>query len=219
MLASLNGIQVQAGQIVFPYYGLWVADLALSNAPDDTVTDATIVLAGLTLQGTVFRGGSFLGNGSFRVIGGKGGWKNRIPPKFYQSSFGVKLRSVLTDVAREVSESVQVDVDRTLGQFYTREACPAGRLLWQLGRTWWVRADGVTQIGTRAPTVVTTPFDVLEGTNPSQGRVMVATDNPESWEPGVAFVAPTLSQKTVSTVIHHLSPNALRTEILTTAWT
>jgi hypothetical protein len=219
MLASLNGIQIQTGKIVFPYYGPWVGDFTLSNAPEDTVTDAVIVFAGLELKGTVFRGGSFLGNGSFRVVGGKGGWKKRIPPKFYQSSFGIRLKQVLGDAAREVEETIQVDQDGTLGQFFARRAAPAGRILWQLAPTWWVRADGVTQVGAREPTVITTPFDVLNETNPSEGRVILATDTPASWLPGCVFTAPTITQKTVSTVIHHLSPNALRTEILTTAWT
>lgn len=214
--ATLNGKQASAATVYLPASRVWTADVTVVDASTVTTGPAVIVLGDLTLKGTIYRGGDFLGSSTFRVIGGAGGWKKNIPAKFYQSSFGVKLKPVVTDAANACGETVNVITDSSLGQFFVRRQAEAQWTLYQTGKNWWVDTEGVTQIGERPTPLITSKFDVLtDGTQLSLGKIQIATDFPKDWLPGVKFVAPTLTEKQASAVVHRLTGETLRTEIWT----
>ncbi len=216
MFASVNGVRCQSLRLVRPSRGLWTADVVLANPLSDGGR-ATLVLAGLEMVGHYYRFGDFLNNGYARIVGGNGGWLTTIEQKFYKSPFGVKLTPVLQDAATAAGETVTVAEDTTIGNFYIREVAPAARVLNQLCPSWYVLPSGATFVGPFENPVIASRFDVLvEGTDMSVGRVAIATDRPEDWIPGALFTAPTITtQRQVSTVVHKLTKDRLRTEVWT----
>jgi hypothetical protein len=216
LFAALNGTPIKRLELTIPYFGAWVAsDLHLDRVVEETPA-ATLTLGGLTLIGTVFRSGSFVGSGAYRVSAGAG-WSKTIPAQSYYSAGGVKASLVLRDAARAAGETLSLDADSTLGTHWIRLfPAPAVRVLDLVRPDWWVRPDGVTTTGPRPSPIVTSHFDVLpDGTALSVGRVAIATDRPEDWLPGVQFSSPTLSMRTVDSIRHVLDGNKLRTEVWT----
>ncbi len=227
MYATLNDFGISHLHLVIPSRGLWTADVVLDRSVtmSDLAGAVTLKLGdNFVLVGTVFRAGDFTGAAGYRVVGGAGGWMKLLPAKAYQSPAGVKLSAVVSDTARAVGETVNVQQDSTVGNFFIREnQAPASRVLNALAPSWWVNpADGVTQVGTRAQTQITSQFDTLpvaDGTSLLLGRIVVATDKPEEWIPGRQFQSLVVSLKTISAVVHRLDATKLRTEVWTTTQT
>lgn len=215
MFCSINKARVTHLNLVIPARGIWTADAKLDNVIEFTGSDVTLVLAGLTMVGSVIRSGNYSGVGSLRIVGGHGGWLRTIDQRFYQNPFGVKLAPVVTDAANAVGETIVVDDDTTLGLFFTREKAPACRVLNQTCPSWFVQPDGVTRVGTRATSVISSRFDVTsDNVEPNTGRIPIATDFPEDWVPGATFNAPTLGETLqISGVVHNLTPERLRSEV------
>src|SRR4029078_290888 len=133
----------------------------------------------------------FAGEGSLRLVGGKGGWMQTIPSRFYQNPNGIRLTPVLTEPAKACGEKITVDTDTTLGLFFTRESAPACRVLNQLCPSWYIQPDGGTRVGDRATPTIASAFDLVdEYVSPYLGRIPIATDFPEDWVPGVKFTSP-----------------------------
>jgi hypothetical protein len=214
MFCSLNGNRVTSLTLVKPQRGCAFADVTLDAVVRFATPAVTLVLAGLTVTASVLRSGEFTGATEARIVAGHGGWSQEIPERFYQNPFGLKLSPILTDAANAVGESLIIDTDRTVGQFYVRERAVAARTLNQLTDGWWVQNDGVTRVGLRPTTTVSSQFDVTAASL-GIGRVTIATDRPEDWEPGCFFSAPTITRRQVSAVIHRLNQSGLRTELWT----
>jgi hypothetical protein len=215
---QLNGTRATKAVITVPFGGIWTVDVAIDQQVTVTNGAALVQLGALSLTGTIFRAGDFTGTGVFRVVGGAGGWQGQLPPKFYRGagSAGLKLSSVLNDTARAVGETVKIDTDVSIGSAYARGAGPAVRALNSLVGPWWMRFDGVTEVGTRATPTIISPFEVIpDGTNLALGRIVIATDNPEDWVPGSLFSSPTLAQRSVTSIVHYLEPNKVRTVVWT----
>ncbi len=212
MLASLNGYQITNGAITIPFSGIWHADLDVEGPA--IAGRVTVKVGGLTLAGTVFRAGEFAGNTLFRVVGGAGGWQTIVPSQTYTSNSSVRLSLVVNDAARITGETISLDTDRELGTFYVRQRAPAARVLNQLTALWWMRNDGVTVIGARSVSSVTSQFDVLTGTDLGLGRVILASDKPEDFVPGKTIRSTTLpTTQTIAGVVHRIDKTKLRTEI------
>lgn len=219
-LASLGGQSVRELVLTIPQFGRWTADCRLDHPQGALSGVQTLRLAGFSFVGTVVRGGDFVGTGYYRIVGGYGGWGRVIGPRGYsiQASGGVTVAMVVKDAATACGERYAVlrGNDRSLGNHWVRLKGPASRVFGQMGvKNWWVRSDGVTVVGNRESPVVASAFDVLPESNLGVGRVEIATDYPGDWQPSVQFTAPTLAtQRTVSAVVHTLTPDRLRT----TAW-
>lgn len=215
IFAELNGQRIRTATVTLPYHGIWHADVVLDQ-PQELTGPLTLVLGDLTLVGTVFRQGGFTGVNYVRIIGGAGGWMKQIPAKEYVSSFGVKFSVIAGDAAREAGEKISIATDFSVGNSYERQTASASRVLDTFAPLWWMRSDGVTVLGPRPTTKITSRFDVmLDGTNLSVGKITVATDNPAAWQPAAVFSSPVLSERTASAVVHRLSASKLRTEIWT----
>ncbi len=208
--ATLAGVRVTKARIVLPYWGIWTADVWVD---DPSALSGSVVLAvgGLSLTGTVYRGGSYQGAGAYRMVGGADGWRVDIPTRAYQN--GVRLSSVLGDAARACGETVEVETDRTVGTFYVRPMGPASRSLTAFApRAWYVDTDGVTQVATRDGSAVGSTYDVT-GWAPDKGRAVLATETPADMMPGrVVTVAPGVLL-TVGSSVLQLAESGLRAEL------
>lgn len=207
---SLNGTRVVSAHVSVPYYGTWTADVmmpAAGNAAALAVgSQVTLTLGNLTLIGAVYRSGPFAGQIRIFAMGGYGGWQKPVPSQQYTLSGGVKLSTVLTDMASAVGEKVNVQADRVIGSGFVREATSAGRILRQIaGPLWYVDPQGVTQIvATRKPLTIATPFQIVQFDG-DRGEFEVATEDYLSWLPGSSFsneivtAAQTISLSTIDT--------------------
>lgn len=217
LFASINDFPIQSGVLTLPLYGAWSADINVATGGANFSGRITLVLAGITLQGYVFRGGDFSGSTKYRLCGGMG-WQQVVKEHTYRNPFGLKLSVILNDVARIVGESVQIQsgLDLSVGAFYLRQKAPASQVLRQLTPHWWIGNDGVTQIGERGSPIVKSQFSVLAGTDLGLGRIVIGTEKPQDWVPGAQFSSVTLSQRRVSGVAHRWSSNKLQSVVWTT---
>jgi hypothetical protein len=226
--ATVNNQQIVSADLMIPYYGIWTADvvLAATSTIPSTQGGCMLTIGNLTLLGSAFRMASFAGSRSIRLVGGYGGWRTPILPKAYANSAGVSLRMVLSDVASEVGEQLNLAQDDQIGPFYIREGTvndgelvPAERVLRQLaGPLWWVDTTGVTQVNTTRPsTQITTPFQVIEWSG-AKGHFTVATEDNMSWLPGNTFSTTTVTTtQTISmTSLKVTGDGKLRMSILST---
>lgn len=178
MTATLAGTRVSSAVVRFPAAGVWSAELELVDPV--TLTGAvSLVLEDLTLACTVVRGGPVEGSASYLVTGGAGGWSG-LPPgrpvgaKAYRNDAGVKLSTVLVDVARDAGEKVSLAADRPIGVVFVRQAGPGWDTLARLCPSWWVDGAGVTQVGPRPATPITLKTRLLGWTRKAGLRILAA---------------------------------------------
>lgn len=150
--ATLAGHRVTKARVSIPAWGCWYADAAVDG--EVTLTGAVdLVIADLTLKGTVLAGGPAKGRSAFRIVAGAGGWGKTLPRKEYSTDAGVKLANVLGDAAREAGETLApIDRKKSVGPAWVRPEDLAGRVLELVAPSaWYVGEDGVTRLGKRAP--------------------------------------------------------------------
>jgi hypothetical protein len=214
---TINGKRVSIASITFPFYGAWSADVVmLDNSP--IASAVTMVVGDLTVVGTVVRQASFAGNTSARIVGGAGGWRNALDPKGYSHVAGVKLSTVIQDVARSCGETIAVSADRTLGTHWARDNGKGERTLnILLDGEWWIDSSGVTQTGTRDASAIVTPFTVVERSG-SKGQFEIASEAISPWQPGRKFTSLTVpDEQTISSVtIESSNDGKRRLHVLTT---
>lgn len=208
MIATLAGHTVTHAQVWIPGYGLPWAEVSLDGAV--TLTGSvtlTIVDASWTMA--VVSGGADIGRSHYRLVGGAGGWGRSVPAKAYNNDAGVKLSSVLTDAATAAGEAFSITPPTTkIGPHYAREAGPAGRVLEQLvPGAWYVGADGLTYLGTRGASTLSTPY-TAGPVDLGRGAVTLAAEQISGIVPGLV-----VEGLTVADVMHELTPDALRSHV------
>jgi hypothetical protein len=198
--ASINGTRITRGSLLLPLLGLWVCDAALPVATVVT-NPVTVIVGNLVLTGTVYRNDSFGGEQILSVQGGFGGWNKSLDKYAFQSGGGVSLSQVLTVTAMQAGEKVSVLQDTKLGNAYYRKKGLASNTLRYLAPSWWVDPlTGVTQVGARPSTSITSDFTV-EAFDLARGHSVVATEDVASWAPGNTFLNPFMSStKTIGFV-------------------
>lgn len=188
--ATANGVRIVAASVGIPLVGAWTADLTLER-PDTLVAPVTVAIGNLTLVGAPYRQGAFAGQQRARLVAGAAGWMKPVPPQGYASPSQVRLSTVLRDAASVVGEQVGSFPDRPLGMFYTRASAPAAYLLRDLvDGLWYVDGAGVTQVGQRPSSAISSPFTV-QSFDPATGLYEIATEDLASWLPGASFSGPT----------------------------
>jgi hypothetical protein len=208
--ASLGGIAIQMGTMNVPGYGVWHADVWLTNDTPDVGTLTALTLGDITAPCAVIRDIDVANQRGVRVVGGFGGWRKPVLAEQYATP-GLMVSTVLLDTAALVGETVMTDVDASLGTQWLREAGPASNVLHQLAPgAWFVGFDGVTHT-LRAPGVVASTFQVLKSDQPA-GQFTITTDFPSQWLPGSSFAGPVASG-IVSRVMHRITAGAFVTEV------
>ncbi len=220
LYATLNGDRIVSCSLTIPYYGMWAGDATLAQTDNDVQNPCTLVLGNLTLTGWAIRTSSFAGVRSARLVGGVGGWRQVVAPQAYRNPGGLKLSTILQDVAAAVGEKVNVPAaqDTIIGTDFVRESAQAQRVLRQLvGNLWWMDLTGVVQVTPRTSAAIGSSF-LVSSYMPEQGRVSIATEDLVSWMPANTFTAPTIGSGltiSCSTFVSD-SKGTLRVEVLVT---
>ncbi len=172
-----------------PQYGAWRADVVLEGGalPSGKVT---LTVGDLVLKGTVARADTDAPDKPHAVVIGGAGWNLPIPsPLSYQSDSGVRLSTVLKDLARLAGETIEQPTDRTIGNWFSAPAL--GLLRDVLGTLasagyvspWRVDPDGVTRFGARAGITATARATVLRKDS-AVGLTVIGCDAPKAFLPG-----------------------------------
>lgn len=183
--ATLNGQRVTHATAQIPAWGCWYADASVDG--DVTLTGAaTLVIADLTLKGTIISGGPDKGRSHFRIVAGAGGWGKTLTKRSYSSDLGVRKSTVLTDAAQEAKETLgTVSMTDLLGPHWVREADAASRVLELVSPgAWYVDEAGVTQIGAR-PSKKLVGAVTQQSVDLARGTVEIAADSIAQLLPGV----------------------------------
>ncbi len=189
---AFAGSRITSARITRGAWGAASGDVAF--AEDTAVaTRGTLTIGNASLVMAVHRQGGYGGSRSARLVAGAGGWLTTAPRQFYRNPLGIKLSTVLRDVAARVGESVVLSApfaSQVVGVFWSREEAPASRTLGStVGKSWYVDAAGVTQIGTWPTVAIASAFDVTEY-DPARGLYTIATEDPAAWVPGATFTKP-----------------------------
>jgi hypothetical protein len=188
--ASVNGTTIYRGSFFMPWYGRWAldADLVLPNTASGSLS---VTIGNLNLVGFAYRTDNFAGVTSVRGFAGAGGWDKTLEPRAINSQ-PVSLSNVLQTTAQEVGETVNVQNDGGVGNFYIRPQGVASNVLRNLCPLWWIDNSGVTQVANTRPSTAISSTFVVEHFNPGTGVATIATEDIASWVPGNTFTGPTV---------------------------
>lgn len=210
--ATLSGHNLTAAVVALPSAGIWCAAVV---SEDDTALEVgssvSLVIAGLTLSGRIYRGEVYQGEGHYRIEGGNGGWRRTVQARAHQDDSLVRLSHVLaaviSDMPAGTTESlvdapatggtvgaIPLASERRLGDHWLRNAGVASSSLALLTVPWFVRPDGATYCGPRAAgAIVDTSYQIVEPVDMGARRIMIATETPELWTPGLTLTDASLA--------------------------
>ncbi|MEQ9321676.1 MAG: hypothetical protein RIF41_21090 [Polyangiaceae bacterium] len=196
-MATLAGISVERVELVMERYGSWRADAVLT-AGEPPTGQVTLEVSGLELLGTVLASGLDSPDRPRAVVVGAPGWERELAaPLSYQSAAGVRLATVLTDLASRSGEPIEQPADVPLGRhFATPGSSRRRRILLRdvltalatMGHVapWRVDPDGVTRFGDRAAEEVSARATELSR-DAGLGRRTLGIDEPAAFLPGALF--------------------------------
>jgi hypothetical protein len=209
-MSTLAGHRVTKARVHVPAWGVWYAEASLDEEAALSGR-VSLVVADLTLSGTILSGGPGpKGRSSFRIAGGAGGWGRTVPARSYANDAGVKAATVLVDAATASGETIDPATlpSTRLGPAWAREIGPAARVLEQIFPAgWYVGEDGTTRIGKRPSAALKTPA-VVSSVDLARGTVALAAESIASILPGVV-----VEGITAVDVVHELAPGALRSTL------
>lgn len=208
MANTVNGLPLLRATVILPKTGIWTADIQVQSG-EQLSGEVVIVLAGLELRGTVEVGGPYRERGWYRVAAGALTWRNELEARAYRSEAGVKLSTVLADVAREADEDIQEDIATTrLGPAFVRFEDAAARTLDLTNPSgWYVDELGFTRAGVRPAVPYTLEYRVLDK-RPDERRLLIAAEDITGLVPGAV-----LEGMEAATVRHELTPDSIRSHV------
>lgn len=201
-MSTLAGLAVEQLELAIPSKGSWRAEaiLSASSAPTGKVA---LVVGDLELAGTAERGGLDFADHPHLVVTGAPGWERVLEqPLSYQSDAGVRLRTVLQDLASLADEPIEQPVDANIGPHFVavagvslRDVLAELRLRGHL-EAWRVDADGVTRFGARAGADATEKGRVLKR-NAALGTRRVGPESVAAFMPGNLIEGETIDRLVV----------------------
>lgn len=156
-VVTVDELRCVAARFVFPYVGVWFADLDLDPDVVSSVPPqgpATIVIGAappVTLLGFIdpLGSGSFGATARMRVVGGVAGWQRQVPAQHFPSPG--TTQTVYAATGALVGEKVVVAIPSSVPENYVRLAGFASDVL-RDEPSWWVDpVTGVTTVGPRPP--------------------------------------------------------------------
>lgn len=185
---SINDRRVMRLSVRVPWSGAWCAEADFDEAVPDSslVGRARINVGPATLLGSFdpLSTGTYLQRSSCTITAGAGGWASEVTRRdYHDDGLGIKARTVIEDLAREVGETagtIAPGKDR-LGADFVRRASPASEVLALAcgGAPWWVDYDGVTQVGPRTAVEVSGAYEILD-VDPRFKTVEIACEDPSA---------------------------------------
>lgn len=185
-LATLAGVPVARARVAVPSWGVWWADVDLTEDAELSGR-VSLVLADITLSGTIISGGVHSGRAAYRVAAGAGGWGVVLPAKAYHNDLGIKVSTLFADAAAGAGEALVGAPATRLGAHYARASGPASTVLNALApRGWYVDFAGTTQIGARESSVYS-GSEPRTRVDPGVGVIEIATEELAALVPGVTI--------------------------------
>lgn len=210
---TCNGMRVATATIAVPRVGVWHADLTvdIDDGADAPSGEVTLETEHRTWRGTVRRGEAWRGVAKLRIVGGKGGMGNMVPPKSYRAAIA---RLPIADALAASGESLAASADgSTLSRmlpFWTSPSATAAevvaRVCADLGVSWRMLDDGTVWIGADTWPAWELPAKAMVTARwPDEGAVEIA-DETLSAEPGTTFEG-----QRVGRVEHRITADGART--------
>jgi hypothetical protein len=145
----LGDVPSSRARVQIPAFGLPFFDVELTE-PTALEGDTSLSIGGLSHACAVYSGGVAEGKARYRCVAGAGGWGLKLPPAAYNDDAGVKVSSVMLDVASACGETLGGLPTTRLGPHFARPEMYAYQMLnYAFPRAWYIDAAGVTQIGAR----------------------------------------------------------------------
>ena len=179
---TCNGIPVLHGDVFMPRVGPWSAQIVLDTAAIPTNPIVIESTAGLRLVGTIERGDSTEGRVDLLVRGGMGNLRKVLPPVGYRPEGGIRVGTILTDLARDSGEAfgASAEIAETYLDAWIRErgtvAGAVRALAVQLGCSWRLDPNGRVKIIRETWPVVDPPGVQLVSVDPHFLGMDVAVD-------------------------------------------
>ena len=220
-MSELAGLPISRAILNVPAAGSWRLHAVLASG--DPLTERTKVTA--TIQGFELRGGTVVQSGfnapgtpSATVVGGAGWDRELTMPIAFRSDAGVRLSTVLRELATRAGEPIEQPRDATLGIHFVFPASRAGQpvrlrdilaSLFRLGTVapWRVDPDGVTRFGPRPPVAVSSRALRL-WRDAATGQGLFGIDRPGDFLPGAL-----LEDKPIVRLVVRDEPRQLTAEV------
>lgn len=188
--------------LVIPGYGTARANVVFENGAAPIAGPATLTMYGLAMTGTIVRADIDATDLPHAVWVNGAGWDTPLGARSYQSGNGVRVSTILRDLARDAGETFAVDPIATVGaavvgNWYARRGSTptepsTGRMamlaLWRLGYVppWWVDGQGRTNFGPRPGGAAVGRADVMRR-DASVGLRVFGCDDPSGFLPGTTL--------------------------------
>jgi hypothetical protein len=196
MATMLGDARVKTISLQYAAYGACKADLTLeSGAAPAEGARLTLVSGKLAQRVTVVRADLAAPDKPHVIVKSGAGWEQEIAvPLSWQEDSGVRLRTILDDLATAAGQEIERPEDRVVGSHYEVIASSPGDPLRYadaldalaeegLCGRWRVDPDGITRFGPRAGTEVTSRATVL-GRDGGPGYTRLGIDDPLPFLPG-----------------------------------
>ena len=119
MTSSLGGVPLTKLYCHVPPSGAWWAEVAFASGQAPAIGPATLTVLDLALVGKVVRSGEDAPGEPWAIVRGAAGlWEPLLRGESWQSDEGVRLKTVLTVLARATGETLTLPTDANLGEAY-----------------------------------------------------------------------------------------------------
>ncbi len=209
-MSTLGTQLIQRVELHYPRYGTaWARVSTVANAVPSG--PATLTVGDLALTGTVLpgRGGEDSPSSWAGIWVNGAGWDTALPARPpYQNDSGVRLKTVLLDLAKDCGVSVTLPADVPIAPHWGRVML-AGNGAPRTGRdelamlvrrgyipTWYVTPANGTMFATRSSGPVTAATRVLSR-DLTRGRRVLGCESPAAFIPGGTFEGATIERVVV----------------------
>lgn len=201
--AQIDKTSISDLDLLVPKSGIWTCKFITTDKLINTSGLKTIKIDSLNLNGTIipFLSGEFIGKFEYILIGGYYGWQKVLKQNFYHNDAGIKLKTILSDCARECGENLienNPPVNKLEEIYYVRKSQPASKTINQLIQyptQLWVDYDGNSHIGVRPTNLeIKAEYQVLSF-DPTKRTALLSGFDLSEFQPGAIIKAPSLTEE------------------------
>lgn len=202
---TLGDVTVSRAVVTIPRWGITTIDAVTLGDDDLAGRSLTFAHRSLELTCTVIDGGVQRQRGHWLCVVGAGKWSTSVAARGYRNAAGVKLSTVVGDVAREIGEQTGTLPTTQIGPAYDRREGEASRTLDAVApEGWYVDEAGKLQIGLRSASSYGGEY-VLEDRAPNGQLLTVLAPDWSELLPGAQ-----LEGIEVASVRHEVTPDRVR---------